>query len=421
MDETLPLFTRVFNKHTVSMSIARALFSVINEEFGVRSMDKSDFEQLVSLLEQCSKPECFSNSTSVGGMVCDDVTKLYKRICQIAFERGIEYADIRFPGYGIIEGEATASFEVPYWLQLTMDGMPYVCIEHIDEVCKRLRQTGCSHDLIRVAEICMGDLPSTNDIAEYAVSKLIDVVRETMQATVSQTLTQIYASFGYLLDDWSGFPASKGTLNMSWGNGDYDLNRYKHVVVHPDAIILERERERIHEANFAVFREFQERRMECKLIVAHVVRAHSNASRSPRLVLRNGTGSSRAMMLRKEMCVMEEALKVLWTMSGFGVMSSIVHNKPDVRSMASILSLHERSISCIYGLASVLREILMDEFPSLRRERTWNRNMSCRYGTNGENAQMCDSLLRKLSPTTLRRKEILKSALSNVSPDRCMD
>ena len=90
-----------------------------------------------------------------------------------------------------------------------------------------------------------------------------------------------------------------------------------------------------------------------------------------------------------------------------------------MKGMVRIFKCHERSFSCIYGIANVLRYAMMEEFPALRGE------TDTRRGRNGNvvggDMWNWESFLRLFPPSAGERQNILRASLCEVPADRCMD
>ena len=127
---------------------------------------------------------------------------------------------------------------------------------------------------------------------------------------------------------------------------------------------------------------------------------------------------TRVMMFRKTICLMEVAARLLWAMSGFHVEQDTLQWE-GVHGMLQLFKCHERSFSCMYGVANVLRGIMMQEFPMLRG--TWNGENATNLICFAEKGVHWDSLLRVFSPGTGKRQDVLQAHLVDAPAENCME
>ena len=327
MKDTLPHFEVIFNEITIPLSIAYSVFEMVHEDYGVRSMDKNDFRKVLTVFE------CHRHNSQLSPNNNDDyICTFYKRISHDAFHRG----------RGLREGwtlplrhcmnKNLMNINLPYWMNAWNEEEYYVTSNHVTRTCDRWKSDGCFHDRTRVADICMGGKPSRDDIAEYAVARVLYLVRNVLKVSIPQAKAQMYGGIGYLIDDWSNYPVSHGTLQMEWGHRWSNFQRYRHVVSYPRAVTSSDRSVRMNDDNFSSLKLFLEERYECQLIVTNFVLAgptRYSAVASSLRSTRSGHGR-RAMLNRKTIHLMEEAVKLVWCLSGFRVQDTNITTEESV-------------------------------------------------------------------------------------------
>ena len=421
MNEKLPGFDRAFNVNTLPPCIARSLFSFIHEQYGCRSLTESDLHELLNLLERCSNAEFAEMRVGDPSLLDSTTLVFYRRIVLSAFQSVMEEHTNAVSGNFIPQAGDDMKEIRPYWLLPLQDGTYFVKDTHVSTICKRLEHDGRWYDSVRVGKICMGEEPTKEDIAEYAVFRVMETVRNMFKVSTAQTRMVLYATLGYFIDDWSAFPQSKGSLQVAWGGNRFSSEKYKYIVHHPRANVEDRVKGNVDSLNLAMFRKFQEDRSECRLVATHIVLATSRSTASRRRMSSHGdqigtTPVSQTMMFRTCICLMEVAVRLIWVMSGF-YMGQDLMRTGGVQGMAQVFNCHERSFSCIYGIANVLRGLMIQEFRTLRETKN---DISVRDISSPRDGVNWSSLLRLFSPHTARRHDILQSFLVNIPTDMCM-
>ena len=111
---------------------------------------------------------------------------------------------------------------------------------------------------------------------------------------------------------------------------------------------------------------------------------------------------------------------MIWAMTGLSNERSMFNTDQCLKDMAVVLGTHRKSFACVYGVAMVLRDIMIEEFPSLKESRNYangiHRNEEKRVHRITRN-----SLVRSFCPSAGVREEILSRMLTDVSAEFCME